>query len=66
MEIRLEKAANTDANSIFDIQVKAFNPLFNPLLDQYKDYDTNPANETIERVLARIDNPDGEFYKVNL
>lgn len=62
MEIRLEKAANTDANSIFDIQVKAFNPL----LDQYKDYDTNPANETIERVLARIDNSDGEFYKVNL
>ncbi|SFC94676.1 Ribosomal protein S18 acetylase RimI [Bacillus sp. OV322] len=60
MEIRLEKAAETDAKSIFEIQVKAFNPL----LDEYKDYETNPANETIEKVLARINNPDGGFYKI--
>jgi len=60
MEIKLEKAVNADANSIFDIQVKAFHPL----LDKYKDCDTNPANETIERVLARINNPNGDFYKI--
>ncbi|OIK12655.1 GNAT family N-acetyltransferase [Bacillus sp. MUM 13] len=60
MEIRLEKAAETDAKSIFEIQVKAFNPL----LDEYRDYETNPANETIEKVLARINNPDGGFYKI--
>ncbi|MFD0048090.1 GNAT family N-acetyltransferase [Actinomycetes bacterium NPDC127524] len=60
MEIRLEKAAETDAKSIFEIQVKAFNPL----LDEYKDYGTNPANETIEKVMARLNNPDGGFYKI--
>ncbi|MBM7694294.1 GNAT superfamily N-acetyltransferase [Peribacillus deserti] len=60
MQIRLEKAVETDAEAIFDIQVKAFNPLLNV----YKDYDTNPANETIERVLIRMNNPDGGFYKI--
>ncbi|PLT28052.1 GNAT family N-acetyltransferase [Peribacillus deserti] len=62
MEIRLEKAVEADAEAIFDIQVKAFIPL----LHEYKDYDTNPANETIERVLTRINNPDGGFYKIQI
>ena len=60
MEVRLEKAMNSDAEAIFDIQVKAFIPL----LEKYKDYNTNPANETIERVIERINNPDGRFYKI--
>lgn len=34
MKVRLEKAVDNDAQSIFDIQVKAFLPL----LDKYKDY----------------------------
>ena len=53
MKIWLEKATNNDAQSIFDIQIKAFMPL----LDKYKDYETNPANETIERVITRINRP---------
>ncbi|MBA2176092.1 GNAT family N-acetyltransferase [Halobacillus locisalis] len=60
MEVRLEKATVPDAQSIFDIQVEAFMPL----LDKYKDHDTNPANETVERVISRINNPDGAFYKI--
>ncbi|NIK11749.1 GNAT family N-acetyltransferase [Alkalibacillus almallahensis] len=60
MEVRLEKATDKDAQSIFDIQVKAFMPL----LDKYKDYETNPANETVERVITRINNPNGGFYKI--
>lgn len=60
MDVRLEKATNEDAQSIFDIQVKAFMPL----LEKYKDYDTNPANESIARVLTRINNPHGGFYKI--
>ncbi|MGC4379306.1 GNAT family N-acetyltransferase [Fictibacillus sp. Mic-4] len=60
MDIRLEKATKTDAEAIFDIQVKAFKPL----LEKYKDYDTNPANETIERVRTRINHPNGGFYKI--
>jgi GNAT superfamily N-acetyltransferase len=60
LDVRLEKAANTDAKAIFDIQVDAFMPL----LEKYKDYQTNPANETIERVITRINNPQGRFYKI--
>lgn len=41
MDLFLEKATESDAESIFDIQVKAFTPL----LKKYKDYDTSPANE---------------------
>jgi RimJ/RimL family protein N-acetyltransferase len=60
MDIRLEKAVETDAEAIFDIQVK----VFMPSLEEYKDYDTNPAIETIEKVKRRINNPDGGFYKI--
>lgn len=35
-----------------------------PLLKEYNDYNTNPANETIDRVITRINNPDGVFYKI--
>ncbi|MCD4646216.1 MULTISPECIES: GNAT family N-acetyltransferase [Bacillus cereus group] len=59
-EIKLEKAVETDAEIIFEIQTKAFIPL----LEKYKDYDTNPANETIDRVITRINNPYGGFYKI--
>lgn len=60
MEVRLEQATDKDAKIIFDIQVKAFKPL----LDKYKDYETNPANENVERVIRRINNPNGGFYKI--
>ncbi|MFC5703294.1 GNAT family N-acetyltransferase [Cohnella faecalis] len=60
MKISLEKAVEADAEFIFDIQVKAFQPL----LELYQDYETNPANETLERVIARINNPQGGFYKI--
>ncbi|WP_256762143.1 GNAT family N-acetyltransferase [Cohnella sp. WQ 127256] len=60
MEIKLVKAIESDAESILDIQIKAFTPL----LEKYKDYNSNPANETMDRVITRINNPNGEFYKI--
>lgn len=60
MNMRLEKATDRDSQSIFDIQVKAFIPL----LDKYKDYETNPANESIDRIIMRINRPNGGFYKI--
>ena len=60
MEIRLAKATENDAQAIFDIQVKAFMPLLN----KYLDYETNPANENIERVISRINQYNGSFYKI--
>ncbi len=60
MNVILQKAANEDARAIYDIQVKAFKPL----LEKYRDYHTNPANETIERVLERINHPNSGFFKI--
>ncbi|MEH7402004.1 GNAT family N-acetyltransferase [Gottfriedia acidiceleris] len=60
MKIRLDKATDSDAQVIFNMQVKAFMPL----LEKYKDYDTNPANEPIENVIRRINYSSGDFYKI--
>lgn len=60
MVVTLEKAVELDANAIFVIQVNAFTPL----LEKYKAFNTNPANETIDRVVTRINNPSGDFYKI--
>ncbi|UOQ87168.1 GNAT family N-acetyltransferase [Gracilibacillus salinarum] len=60
MEIKLEKAVVDDANSIFPIQREAFLPL----LEKYKDYHTNPAAESIDRVIKRISDPSGGFFKI--
>lgn len=62
MTLRLEKATHRDAEDLFTMQVKAFTPL----LEKYKDDETNPANETLEKVLIRINNPKGGFYKLLL
>ncbi|SET18793.1 Acetyltransferase (GNAT) family protein [Oceanobacillus limi] len=58
--IELEKATVQDAAIIYNCQVKSFRPL----LEKYKDYDHSPANETIERAVERINNPQGGFYKI--
>ncbi|OPA73757.1 GNAT family N-acetyltransferase [Paenibacillus selenitireducens] len=58
--IVLEKADESDANTIYAMQVKTFAPL----LAKYQDFDTNPACESIERVIARINHPYGSFYKI--
>ncbi|MDX1805662.1 MAG: GNAT family N-acetyltransferase [Paenisporosarcina sp.] len=60
MMVTLEKAVEMDASAIFRIQVNAFMPL----LEKYQDFNTNPANETIDRVVTRINNPCGDFYKI--
>ncbi|MDR2994594.1 GNAT family N-acetyltransferase [Bacillus cereus] len=60
MEIILEKAIETDAEVIFQMQIDSFSPLLNT----YKDYETNPANETIEKTICRINHVDGGFYKI--
>jgi len=60
IKVSLEIATVEDATNIYDIQVKAFLPL----LEKYKDFDTNPAYESIDRVITRITNPQGMFYKI--
>ena len=62
MPIKLERAIESDAQSIFNMQVNAFTPL----LERYQDFKTSPAAETIERTITRINNPNGGFYKIML
>lgn len=60
MKIKLEKATAWDAPAILAMQKAAFMPL----LEKYQDHDTNPVNETLERVLGRINNPASIYYKI--
>ncbi len=60
MEITLEKAIESDAAVLFQMQIDSFSPL----LHKYKDYETNPANEPIEKTIFRINNPSSNFYKM--
>ena len=60
MDLQLINANKKDANDLFAIQQIAFMPL----LEKYKDYDTNPANETLNKMIKRIQNSSGRFYKI--
>lgn len=62
MEIKLEKATEIDAKVIFQMQIDSFSPLLN----KYKDYETNPANESVEKTISRINNTDGGYYKIKV
>lgn len=60
MKVLLKDAGESDAAAIFNMQIAAFLPL----LDKYQDHDTNPANESVERLIQRINNPKGRFSKI--
>lgn len=60
MAIKLEKAQGIDAEKLFEMQHAAFLPL----LEKYQDFDTSPANEPLEKMKARIAEPDGGVYKI--
>lgn len=62
MNIELIKADESDAEEILRMQKIAFAEL----LDKYKDYDTSPANETLEKVLLRLRQPFTYFYLIKL
>ncbi len=60
MTISLEKATSEDAEALHAMQIKCFLPL----LEKYKDHDTNPACEPIDKTLIRINDPLKGFYKI--
>ena len=60
MKIELEKATASDAAAILTMQKSAFLPL----LQKCRDRETNPANETVERILIRINSPGSFYYKI--
>jgi len=60
MGVSLCKANLDDAVTIHEMQVKAFMPL----LEKYQDYDTNPANESLERIIARFNQKTTDYYLI--
>ncbi|MEK4080629.1 GNAT family N-acetyltransferase [Solibacillus sp. FSL K6-1126] len=60
MEVSLCKATLDDAAKLHEIQVKAFMPL----LKKYQDYETNPANESLEKVITRFNQPFTDYYLI--
>lgn len=58
MEITLLKAEVSDATELLAMQKRAFSEL----LERYQDFDTNPANDTLEKMEARLRQAGSDFY----
>lgn len=58
MEITLVKAEVSDATELLAMQKRAFSKL----LERYQDFDTNPANDTLEKMEARLRQAGSDFY----
>ena len=54
----LKKATEDDMKTIWKMQVRAFSDL----LEKYRDYETSPAAEGFEKVLARYRQPWTTYY----
>jgi len=60
MEIVLRKAGLDEAAVLHGMQIKAFMPL----LEKYRDYETSPANESVDPIIARIEQPFTDYYLI--
>ena len=58
MEIKLRRASMEDAETIWKMQLEAFAPL----LEKYRDFDTSPAAEPLDKVKGRLMQPETYFY----
>lgn len=62
MEVKLIRANVDDAKELHAMQVKSFREL----LEKYQDFDTSPANESVEKVEARLKQEFTYFYFICL
>ncbi|MBE1554209.1 GNAT family N-acetyltransferase [Sporosarcina limicola] len=60
-QLLITKASIGDAELIHTMQVESFQPL----LDKYKDFGTNPANEGIERTIERLNQKQTDYYLIS-
>ena len=61
MKVSLCKAGSNDAVTIHEMKVKAFMPL----LEKYQDLETSPANETIEKIIAQLNQPFTDYFIIH-
>ncbi|MGF9697836.1 GNAT family N-acetyltransferase [Paenibacillus sp. MABNR03] len=62
MNIELVRAQVADAQKIWSMQKEAFDEL----LKKYQDFDTNPANESLEKVKYRLEQDDTYYYFIRI
>jgi len=62
MRISLAKATEADCAKLHFLQVTAFADM----LSKYKDYDTSPGAETIDKIIERMRQNDTDHYCINL
>jgi len=62
MIITLEKATIENAEEIHKMQIQSFKSL----LEKYKDYETNPGNENIDRVISRLKQEFTDYYIIKM
>lgn len=58
MKIELQRATIENADEIYNMQIESFKTL----LEKYKDYETNPGAESIEKVKGRLKQELTHFY----
>ena len=58
MSVHLKPATLSDAEAMHRMQVEAFAGL----LEKYRDFETSPASETVEKIRERISQPHAVFY----
>lgn len=62
MSIVLDFATFTDAQELYDLQIKSFKAL----LEKYQDYDFSPGAERLERTIQRLHDPITDYYFISL
>ncbi len=60
MKINLIKATEKDAELIHRMQVESFHEIYL----RYRDNETNPVNESVEKILQKLKRPDSHLYLI--
>jgi len=58
MSIELKAVQRDDIETVWKMQVEAFAGL----LEKYQDYDLNPSTESMDKVMARFEQPGSAYY----
>ena len=61
MSVTLRKAERADLQKIWEMQVEAFKEL----LEVYQDYDMSPAAESIDKIVARFEQPWTTYFFID-
>ena len=58
VEMILKKASLEDAEQLHEMQRRSFSQL----LQKYQDYETNPAAESLEKTIERLQRAGSDYY----